>query len=165
MSAEIGPVDSEFTRILFAEDELGAVIRAHILIEAQVNGIIESLVIDPKSLPRLRFEQSVSLLIALGASEELSAPLLEMGRIRNTFAHRVDTRLTMGMIDKWLSSFSTGDRAMMDSAIEKTCVDLGQPTANISEHDAKSKFILISVFVRQVLRHMQVELDAKRAAT
>jgi hypothetical protein len=67
MKPEIGPVDDEFMRALFAEDELGAVIRAHILIEAQVNGIIENLVVDPESLSRLRFEQRVLLFIALVA--------------------------------------------------------------------------------------------------
>lgn len=95
MKPEIGPVEDEFMRALFAEEELGAVIRALILIEAQVNGIIESLVVDPESLPRLRFGQRVLLLIALAASKELSAPLLELGNIRNAFGDRVDTRTSV----------------------------------------------------------------------
>jgi hypothetical protein len=95
MKPEIGPVGDEFMRALFAEDELGAVIRAHTLSEAQVNGIIESLVVDPESLRRLRFEQRVLLLIALAASKELSAPLLELGNLRNAFGRRVDTRTSV----------------------------------------------------------------------
>lgn len=165
MRLEIGPVDGEFMRVLFAEDELGAVIRAHILIEAQVAGIIEGLVFDPESLPNLRFEQRVRLLVALGVSRGLLAPLIELGRIRNAFGHRVDTKLTDGMIATLSSSFSESDRAMMERAIDKTCADLNQPSAKLSEHSPKSKFILIAVFLRQVLGKLQVELDAKRATT
>jgi hypothetical protein len=74
MRPEIGPVDDEFMRALFAEDELGAVIRAHILIEAQVNGIIEGLVFDPTNLPNLRFEQRARLLVALGTQRSFRRP-------------------------------------------------------------------------------------------
>lgn len=165
MNHEINSVDDEFLRVLFAQDDLGAVIRAHILIEAQVNGIVEKLLVDPDKLPRLRFEQTVRLMIALGASEELSEPLIELGRIRNAFGHRIDTHLTMTMINKWVSSFSTNDRAMMDSAIAKTCIDSGQPTVKLDEQNPKSMFILISVFLRQVLRQMQNELNTKQSKT
>lgn len=165
MSHEIGPIDDAFLRALFAQDELGAVVRAHILIEGQVNGIVEHLLVDPKSLPRLRFEQTVRLMVALGASDELSEPLIELGRIRNAFGHRPDTHLTMAMIDKWISYFSESDRALMNKALEKTRVDLGQPPAKLDEHDPKSRFILASVFLRQVLRQMQSELNAKQAAS
>lgn len=165
MNHEINSVDDEFLRVLFAQDELGAVIRAHILIEAQVNGIIEKLLLDPDKLPRLRFEQTVRLMISLGASEELSEPLIELGRIRNAFSHRIDTHLTMAMINKWASSFSKSDRAMMDTAIAKTCIDSGQPTVKLDAHDPKSMFILISVFLRQVLRQIQRELNAKQGKT
>ncbi|SRR6266568_62394 len=127
MSHEIGPIDDTFLRALFAQDELGAVVRAHILIEGQVNRIVEHLLVDPKSLPHLRFEQTVRLMVALGASEELSEPLIELGRIRNAFGHRADTRLTTATIDKWVSCFSENDRAIMNRALEKTRVDLSQP--------------------------------------
>ncbi len=161
----IGPVDADFMHALFAEDELGAVIRAHIMIEAQVNDIVDSLAFDPKALPRLRFEQNVRLMVALGASHELLEPLIELGRIRNAFSHRIDTNLTIGMIDKWLLTFSDDDRAMMDRAIEKTCVDLKKPVASLGEHNAKSKFILAAVCLRQILRQMQAELDARKSAS
>lgn len=165
MSPEIGPVDDKFIRVLFAEDALGAVIRAHIMIEAQVNEIIEGLVFDPKNLPNLRFEQRARLMVALGASEELLGPLVELGRIRNAFGHRLDAEITDTMVDKWSQSFSESDREMMGRAIEKTCADLGQPSAKLAEHDPKSRFVLVAVFLRQVLRQMQAELRARRAAT
>ena len=165
MRPKIGPVEDEFTRVLFAEDELGAVIRAHIMIEAQMNEIVEGLVFDPRNLPNLRFEQRVPLLIALGAAEDLLGPLSELGRIRNAFGHRIDTKLTEAMVDKWFNSFSEGDRAMMERANEKTRTDLGQPPAKLAQHDAKSKFILIAVGLRQILRQMQADLRARRKAT
>lgn len=162
---EIGPVDDEFMRVLFAEDQLGAVVRAHIMIEAQVNEIIEELVVDPRNLPNLRFEQRARLMVALGASEVLLEPLIELGRIRNAFGHRLDMTITEAMVDKWAKSFSEGDRAMMERANSKTRIDLGQPSATMKEHDPKSRFILIAVFLRQVLRQMQNELSARKAAT
>lgn len=100
-------------------------------------------------------------MIALGISEELSAPLIELGRIRSDFPHRVDTSLTAERVHTWLNSFSASDRAMIEKATEKTCRDLGQPVVKTAEHNPKSMFILISVFMRQVLRQIQVELDAR----
>lgn len=165
MRPEIGPIDDEFIRALFAEDQLGVVVRAQIMIEAQVNGIIDDLVVDPRSLPNLRFEQSARLMVALGASEDLLGPLVELGRIRNAFGHRLDMKITEAMVDKWSKSFSESDRATMERANEKTRNDLRQPSAKIEEHDPKSRFILVAVFLRQVLRQMQAELNARKTAT
>jgi hypothetical protein len=165
MRPEIGPVEDEFIRVLFAQDELGAVVRAHIMIEAQVNKLIEGLVFDPRNLPNLRFEQRARLMVALGASEDLLEPLAELGRIRNAFGHRLDTKITEAMVDKWFKLFSESDRAMMERANEKTRTDLGQPPAKLAEHDPKSKFILIAVGLRQILRQMQADLHARKTAT
>jgi hypothetical protein len=162
---EIGPVEDEFIRVLFAEDELGAVVRAHIMIEAQVNEIIEGLVFDSRNLPSLRFEQRARLMVALGASEDLLGPLTELGRIRNAFGHRLDSKITVAMVDKWFNSFSESDRAMMERANEKTRTDLGQPPAKLVEHEPKSRFILIAVGLRQILRQMQADLHARKTAT
>jgi|GEM_PF-2270993 len=69
------------------------------------------------------------------------------------------------MVDKWFKSFSESDRAMMERANEKTRTDLGQPSAKLAEHDPKSKFILIAVGLRQILRQMQADLHARKTAT
>jgi hypothetical protein len=156
MPTQIGLLDDGFLRAIVDEDELGAVVRAHIFIEAQVNALIDGLVVEPDKLPRLHFEQRVRLMIALGVSEELSKPLLELAQIRNAFSHRLDTHLNEGIVDKWLACFSQSHRSLIDQVIQRTSADMGLPPLKI-------KFGVIAVTLRQALKQAQAELDARRS--
>src|SRR5688572_1917704 len=86
------------------EDELGVVVRSHIYVEEALNHLIDKLTPFPDHLPRLRYEQRVNLACALGLRQEFAPALKELGDIRNSFGHRVDTKLTtavtLGLFNK-----------------------------------------------------------------
>jgi hypothetical protein len=77
--------DNVFFDVLRGEDPLGAVVRAHIHVEARLNLVLEALTPRPNDLPKLRFEQRAKLAVALGLDDTILPALIERGRIRNAF--------------------------------------------------------------------------------
>ena len=115
--------DSEqesFITALARGDELGAVIRAQIYIEHELIGFIRSRLAAPDSLTDadLSYARLVRLALALGLSSEFAKPLQAFARIRNHFAHRLDTELTEARVRQFCQSFSAAMRRDADLAIE-----------------------------------------------
>lgn len=162
MSHEVGPIDDKFLEVVFAEDELGTVVRAHIMIEAQVHELLDMMLPFPERIPRLRFEQKVKLLTALGLSDRLFPPLAEIGNIRNSFGHHIDTKLTNGMVVKWFQTFPAEDRNSMQSAYEKGAKEGDFSSTNMLEADPKGLFRLLAVGLRQMLKSAQAELKNRQ---
>jgi hypothetical protein len=65
-------IDESFLRAIQNDDSLGAVIRAHLHIEAELNQFIQTMVPSPDQLPDLRYAQKVDLACALGLAENTS---------------------------------------------------------------------------------------------
>jgi hypothetical protein len=87
-------IDPTFYEHLAAEDELGAVVRAHIHVEASLIDFIRSSVPFPDKLPRLTYELRLRLACALGLEQEHFAALKALGEIRNSFGHNLKAELT-----------------------------------------------------------------------
>jgi hypothetical protein len=101
-----------FVDHLFAEDELGLVVRAHIYIEASLNDFIAVRVVKPEELPRLHYESRLRLAVALGLNKELFQSLKLLGDIRNSFSHNVSATLSDARVKElylampaWLRKF------------------------------------------------------------
>jgi len=150
-------IDEEFKTALFSEDELGAVVRAHIYIESTLIQFLESRVDEPKHLPRLRFEQRVRLARSLLLSEDLFEPLIQLGNVRNKFGHNIHACLTKADVASMYRACSEGDRARMEASYLKTYADM--PEAKFRPYDelsAKEQFILMAIFLNTSIR---IELD------
>ena len=144
--------DDQFFDSLRGEDELGAVVRAHIHIEARLNQVVEALTPHPKHLPNLRYEQRLRLAVALGLNDQILAPLKILGDIRNEFGHRLDTKLTQGMVDKLFKSFAPDDSEVVRSAYQTTQSQL--PTVTIPPFEkagARTQFVMIAVALDKYL--------------
>ncbi len=151
--------DEVFFDALRGEDALGAVVRAHIHIEARLNEVLEALVPHPRHLPNVRFEQRAKLAVAIGLTERALEPLLCLGRIRNAFAHRLDVTLTNEMVEELQGSFSPEDLAVMQRAYAMTHEQLRTKDAPpFNKLDARSKFISLAVGLDKFL------IDAHREA-
>ena len=89
-----------FTKDLSSEDELGAVIRAHIRIENLLLKAIESLTPRPKHLKKLNldYDGQVTLALALGLKERFGPPFRALGKLRNDFAHKIDMQLSKSSV-------------------------------------------------------------------
>jgi len=144
--------DDVFFDALRAEDPLGAVVRAHIHIEARLNLVLEALTPHPRHLPNLRFEQRARLAVALGLAERILPALLELGHIRNAFAHRLDVALTDAMVDKLFAAFCPDDRDTIVQAYQMTHAQLGHGVMPpYDKTDARHKFITMAVALDKFL--------------
>ncbi len=73
---------------LTTEDDLGKVLRVHLLIERALDITIKQSVPNPKFLPRLRsFSDRVKLALALGLDPQMQGALTSINSLRNDFAH------------------------------------------------------------------------------
>ena len=85
---------------LTSEDDLGKVVRGHIHIEHELQQIIFFASPSPdhlKSFERQEYSEKVRLALVLGLKADLAAALNAAGKLRNKFAHRLDTTLTKEM--------------------------------------------------------------------
>jgi hypothetical protein len=142
-------LNAEFQKALFGEDELGAVVRAHIHIEAQVNTLLSVLVPFPNRLPRLRFEQMLNLACALGLRDDSIVAFKELGNIRNQFGHQLNTRLTTGMVEKMIKGLSLDDLDTLLLTYEITRQQT--PSGPFETLSAKDKFIILCVSLDKLL--------------
>ena len=142
-------LEKAFLDALFGEDELGAVIRAHIHIESRVHELLKLLVPYSDMLPRLRFEQSIKLACALGLQDSSIGAIKELGNIRNKFGHQLDTKLTSGMVDKIFENMSEDDRKMILQSYKMVKID--EIACPFESLNPKSKFIIISVGLDSLL--------------
>jgi len=150
--------DDAFFDALRAEDPLGAVVRAHIHLEARLSLVIEALTPDPQHLPRLRFEQRAKLAVALGLHERILPALIKLGDIRNAFSHRLDVTLTDEMANELYEAFSQDDKEIIVQAQQTTSAqfpDEGLPA--FEESDARSKFIMMAVALDKFLQTAEQE--------
>jgi hypothetical protein len=132
----------EFLEALFGEDDLGVVVRTHIYIESGVNSILEQLIPFPGELPRLRYEQKLKLCCAMGMDKTLLSPLIELGNLRNSFGHNINTRLSTTSVAKLLSAVSTDD---LETIMKTYTIALAETREALpmSFHDLEPKSQLI----------------------
>ncbi len=157
--------DEVFFTSLRGEDQLGAVVRAHIHIEARLNQVLEALTPHPKHLPNLRYEQRLRLAVALGLNESILAPLKILGDIRNAFGHRLDVKLTSEMVDRLFNAITPEDQEIILNAFTGTHSQLAADgTPSFERADARVRFIIIAVALDKYLILAEREARHVRAS-
>ena len=122
MATAVDEDEPAFVAALMGQDELGIVVRAHIYIEARLIELLEHMVVDRKHLNQmdLDYAQRVHLTIALGLKPQHAPPLLALGTLRNTFAHRPEAKLTKDRVDNLYKAFSSEDKKIVQAAFTRT---------------------------------------------
>ena len=159
--------EAAFVGVLFGEDELGVVIRAHIHIEAKLLEFLELLVTDPKYLERMNldFGQRVNLAVALGLKSEHAPALSALGSLRNAFAHRLDAQLSEDRVNSLYAELSAGDKEVLQLAYERTNTQMRKSDAPpFKKLSPKERFIVISVTLRAMLMTAIREISARQKA-
>lgn len=137
-----------------AEDQLGAVIRAHLYVEAQVNGLLHVLVPYPEHLEemRLNWGQRVELVLAMGLKPQYGPPLKVLGRIRNKFAHDPDAELTKEDVNELYGCLRDEDREIVLESFRLTKSQVPDPVkGEFRDLEIKSQFTLIVVALHALL--------------
>ncbi len=111
----------ELTADLFREDEIGAVVRAHIRIENLLNKTIERMLPNPKHLKKLKldYDGRVTLALALWVKEQFGPPFRALGNLRNKFAHDLNTSLTEEVVANLYESLSPSDKEQVQACFKR----------------------------------------------
>lgn len=158
--------DAAFFHALLGEDPLGAVVRAHIHVEARVYQVLAALTPHPGHLPNnLRYEQRVRMAVALGLNEEILQPLKVLGDIRNEFAHSLDVTLTDAMVERLWQTFSQENQKIIREAYANTHAQLSQQgMPEYEKSDARHRFIMMAVTIDKYLIAVENEVRNGRDA-
>jgi hypothetical protein len=83
-------------QVLESEDDLGVVLRAHVHIEHELREFVLATMPKPQHVTFSGFDDNhlVDLVLALGLNPELKSVLSSIGKLRNRFAHDLETRMT-----------------------------------------------------------------------
>lgn len=129
-----------FNKALLCEDALGAVIRAHIHIENQVDEFIRAKLARPEALEALRlgYDARVKLAWALGLPEEVKAALTFIGTLRNQFAHKLDAVIDKQTVNKFATAMGGAKAIAHNSYLAGSKAHDGQavtPVEQLEPHD------------------------------
>lgn len=97
------------------EDDLGMVIRSHIVVEQYLNTLIESYVVDLKSFneSELTYKQTYLLAVSFGLNPRFKSLLKALGTIRNGFAHKLRAELTANDANSLYKTLDSQDKETM----------------------------------------------------
>lgn len=135
---------------LARDDDMGAVVRAHIRIENILIQIVEALLPEPSVVKRMNldFDGYVNLALALGLAKELGPSLRAMGSLRNKFAHRLGTELDVPAVKNLYESLPPRDKKQIHASftrIRDQHESVKAAAKNYSQLGPKDQFQLIAV--------------------
>ncbi len=153
MTHEFLQIDEAFLTALQNEDALGAVIRAHLHIEAGLNEFLDASVHAPDQLPsQLSYYNKVKLACALGLGKEHAPPLHELGKLRNKFAHELHFEFTQSVVDRLVGCLSADDRRAVEAAYSATNrAVLGSGGGPLEALPPRMQFAMVAITLKGML--------------
>ncbi|EPO2920307.1 hypothetical protein [Vibrio cholerae] len=101
------------------EDDLGVVLRAHIIIENIIEDFIGSRVQDVKSFQKMKltFEQKKYMAMALGFDSRFDRPLKNLTTLRNKFAHDLRDDINQSDVNNFYKSLDEIDKKVINQQL------------------------------------------------
>ncbi|NOH26342.1 hypothetical protein [Vibrio europaeus] len=135
---------------LNSEDDLGKVIRSHVVIENYLNQLVESRMVDPESFRKMNLEYSklVLLAISLGLNPRFLNILNVIGTLRNDFAHNIRPEIKKQDANNLYQSLNSEDKKIVQKCLKSTSKKL--PEEKISDFrslEPSDKFVLCVVAI------------------
>ncbi|WP_350431870.1 hypothetical protein ABIS04_17340 [Shewanella sp. H8] len=149
----------DFKDLLLNKTDIESVIYTHIHIEYLITNFLENSFPEPSYLKAMQLDyfSRVNLALALGISPALKAPLTNLGKIRNDFAHNLEQSIDKNRINNFYGSFSSEHR----QSIHKLAHDLGvfglDEGIKWKEMEPKSKFSLCCMSLFYFVRFTVLE--------
>ena len=139
---------SKLLTILQSEDELGLVLRSHIHVESQLMELVDSFFQSPEDLEKMKleFDQKVRLAQACGLHPQFAAPLRVLNKIRNRFAHDLDSVLDGTQVRSLYEAFSPANKEVIQNAYRMTeAKEQENMGKKFEQLEPRHQFILIVV--------------------
>jgi len=116
----------ELIGALDSEDDLGKVIRSHVIIENILIKIIESKLPEHTYYEKmdLTYEQKVNLAMCFNLDIAWYTPLKTLGTIRNGFAHKLRDQINKSDANNFYKSFTSRAKEVMKKEYEEKSEEL-----------------------------------------
>jgi hypothetical protein len=142
------PIDPSFYEHLIAEDELGAVVRAHIHVEASLIEFIRCSVPQPDQLPRLTYELRLRLACALGLEQDHFAALKTLGDIRNSFGHNLEAKLTDQAVNDLFGKLPEQAKSATLAGYQEMVKRGDTQVGRFQDLSARDRFVFIAIALK-----------------
>jgi len=139
-----------FLDSLFTQDDLGAVIRTHLIVENLINEALEILAPCPESIKDLRLDYNgkLNLLCVLGMDAEVKQIFSALGGMRNKFAHKLSYKLDKEAVNTLYQKLRGKDKDIIMQCHDRMRKRQTPTIPPYGELPEKDKFILIAVAIR-----------------
>jgi hypothetical protein len=111
------------SKVLSKEDDLGVVIRAHIHIEHELYDFMYFAAPSPdqlKDVDEIPFRQKVDVALVLGLNATLKPALNAVGKLRNDFAHRLNTIVDEQRVSDLIRKLSPSSKQSFDEIFRRS---------------------------------------------
>lgn len=151
--------------LLEGEDDLGVVLRAHIVIEHELKDFVMASAPKPEHVKFSDYDYDgvVTLACILGLSPELKPALSSIGNLRNKFAHELDMKLADQQTNNLYKLLSGSIKSNVQEAyadLLKTPKYQGYP--KINDLDPKTLFGICVIFIREEIAMRTAQVHAIR---
>jgi hypothetical protein len=134
-----------FYKALQAEDELGMIVRAHIHIESKLREFVQTAAPAPQYFKPSSYSHTLRLAMILGLNAELHSALSAVGKLRNDFAHNVDTSLGEAQAARLHDAMGPKVREVAEysySKLREDSPDKPESTAQLAPRDRVSLYLI-----------------------
>lgn len=137
-----------FHAALRGEDELGAVVRAHLYIEHELIEFIRARMSPPEALDaiELDFDGRVKLAVALGLNPTFKPALRFVGSLRNRFAHRLEMVITKQEADNLGNAMGPNKAVAVDAyqatSAKFTAKEMAIPVSDRDPRDRVTLYLI-----------------------
>lgn len=98
---------------------------------------------------QLDFSQRVSLAVAVGFPKEYASALMYLGKIRNKFAHRLDTKIDNSSMKNFYKSFSPTQKSLIHLTFKNTIEQVSRGhKRTLFDLSPKEQFAIFSTALR-----------------
>ena len=135
------------------EDELGVVIRAHIVIEQFLNAPLRGLIVNPKYLEKMNldYSQTVQLAVTLGLDPRFYPALNSLGKLRNDFAHNLIPSISKQAVNNLYKALDEDTKSILNNGVATILKEDGTRSKH-KELSYRQQFINIAAVLGAALQ-------------
>ncbi len=142
------PINKTLMQMMESEDDMGMVLKSHVIIEKYLHALNESLMKDRSIYRELRlsFMSTVKLSAAIGLNNRLIPVLRSIDKLRNKYAHSMKTDLTKNDVNNIIGQMDEFDVEEMKKILKKSNEEMGM-NMKLTNMEPGQKFIAIAIYL------------------
>lgn len=150
---ELPGYDAEIFGDLQRDDDLAAIVRSHLHMEARLIEIVEASLRRPERLDQLRltFPKLLELAICVGLDDGLRKPLLALNALRNAVAHNLQQKLTQERVSGIYNAFAQLEKDATQASYHAVLRETGKGGPSFDACALRDRFAMMVLTLQGAL--------------